>query len=275
MTRSAPSPEIIVMDAKQLQGLIDRAEQGLDPEDARRIRQLIESYAYVTGLLEDKTTTIDRLRKLFAGAKSEKTTKVLGESKQSEAGADSQEAPDDEASSEDGAAGKDEKPPPKSKRKGHGRNGADDHPGARRVAVPHEALDAGDPCPECGAGTLYSTPPGVLLRFVGQAPLQATVYELEKLRCNLCGEVFTAQRPSEAGDRKYDVSAHQGRGRQRGRGPVGGHLRLPVANLERPWGGPMASVVRGGDAMGLPHGASRSLLERATTKSSVARWTMC
>ena len=51
-----------MMDAKQLQGLIDRAEQGLNAEDARRIRQLIESYAYVTGLLEDKNTTIERLR---------------------------------------------------------------------------------------------------------------------------------------------------------------------------------------------------------------------
>ena len=41
--------------------------------------------------------------------------------------------------------------------------------------------------------------PGVLVRLVGQAPITGTVYELEKLRCNLCLEVFTAEAPAEAG----------------------------------------------------------------------------
>jgi hypothetical protein len=41
----------------------------------------------------------------------------------------------------------------------------------------------------------------------GQAPLAATVYELEKLRCNLCGNVYTASAPPEAGEKKYDESA--------------------------------------------------------------------
>jgi transposase len=49
--------------------------------------------------------------------------------------------------------------------------------------------------------------PGVVVRVVGRAPIQATVYELEKLRCNLCGEVFTAQAPQGVGDKKYDATA--------------------------------------------------------------------
>jgi hypothetical protein len=40
--------------------------------------------------------------------------------------------------------------------------------------------------------------------MVGQAPLAATVYELDRLRCNLCGEVFTAQEPEGIGPEKYD-----------------------------------------------------------------------
>ena len=48
---------------------------------------------------------------------------------------------------------------------------------------------------------------GVEVRMVGRAPLDATVYELEKLRCNLCGKVFTAQVPEEAGEDKYDETA--------------------------------------------------------------------
>ena len=43
--------------------------------------------------------------------------------------------------------------------------------------------------------------------MVGRAPLEATVYELEKLRCNLCGKIFTAQVPDEAGKDKYDETA--------------------------------------------------------------------
>jgi hypothetical protein len=40
--------------------------------------------------------------------------------------------------------------------------------------------------------------------MVGQAPLAATVYELDRLRCNLCGEVFTAEEPEGVGPEKYD-----------------------------------------------------------------------
>jgi transposase len=43
-----------------------------------------------------------------------------------------------------------------------------------------------------------------LVRLVGQAPLAATVYELDRLRCNLCGEVFTAPEPEGIGPEKYD-----------------------------------------------------------------------
>jgi transposase len=49
--------------------------------------------------------------------------------------------------------------------------------------------------------------PGLRIRVVGQAPLAATVYELESLRCNLCGEVFEAEAPEGVGEKKYDESA--------------------------------------------------------------------
>jgi hypothetical protein len=49
--------------------------------------------------------------------------------------------------------------------------------------------------------------PGLRIRVVGQAPIAATVYELERLRCNLCGEVYEAEAPPEVGEKKYDASA--------------------------------------------------------------------
>jgi hypothetical protein len=89
--------------------------------------------------------------------------------------------------------------------KGHGRNGAVAFTGARRVAVSHPSLRIGEPCPGCGKGRVYpQKEPKTLVRIVGQPPLQATVYELDRLRCNLCGEVFTAQEPEGVGPQKYD-----------------------------------------------------------------------
>ena len=43
--------------------------------------------------------------------------------------------------------------------------------------------------------------------MVGQAPIAATVYELERLRCNLCGEIFEAEAPASVGEKKYDETA--------------------------------------------------------------------
>src|SRR5207247_3598712 len=63
-------------------------------------------------------------------------------------------------------------------------------------------------CPDCGRGNIYiQKEPKVLVRIVGQAPLAATVYELERLRCNACGQVFTAQEPEGVGPEKYDETA--------------------------------------------------------------------
>jgi transposase len=91
---------------------------------------------------------------------------------------------------------------------GHGRNGASSYSGAKKVAVPHPELHAGDSCPGCEKGKVYpQKEPRTLVRIVGQSPLQATVYELDRLRCNLCGEVFTAQEPEGVGPEKYDETA--------------------------------------------------------------------
>jgi transposase len=88
---------------------------------------------------------------------------------------------------------------------GHGRNGAEAFGGARTVGIAHQKLTHGDRCPECGKGNVYGPKePKVLVRIVGQAPLAATVYSLERLRCGACGQVFTAQEPEGVGPEKYD-----------------------------------------------------------------------
>jgi transposase len=102
-------------------------------------------------------------------------------------------------------SGPPKEPTPAAKPKGHGRNGAQAYTGAKKIAVPHPGLHTGDACPGCEKGKVYlQKEPRALVRIVGQAPLAATVYELDRLRCNLCGEVFTAPEPEGIGPEKYD-----------------------------------------------------------------------
>lgn len=68
---------------------------------------------------------------------------------------------------------------------GHGRRGAAAFTGANRVSIAHATIHADDRCSECREGKVYrQKEPATLVRFVGHAPLEATVFEMERLRCN-------------------------------------------------------------------------------------------
>ena len=92
-------------------------------------------------------------------------------------------------------------------RPGTGRLGAEAYTGAERVECRHEELAVGQRCPVCGHGTLYALPPGVEVRIDGQALLSAIRYELAKLRCSACGQIFTAGLPAGVGAAKYSPQA--------------------------------------------------------------------
>jgi hypothetical protein len=121
-------------------------------------------------------------------------------------------AADRGASSVEGAAGEPAGPiaggEEKEKRPGHGRNGVAAYRGAEKVPVPHKSLGHGDGCPACARGKVYrQIEPATLVRVKGMAPLSASVYELERFRCNACGGVFTAAAPAGVGGPKYDETA--------------------------------------------------------------------
>jgi len=192
----------IELNMDDLESILQRAQVSpLDKKDCAKIKAVFESYLYLTDLLEDKRTTIHRLRKLLFGSSSEKTRAVIkGEGE----GASSTTAEDRDGSTQKA----DPTQEPATQRKGHGRNGADDYRGAEKIPVPHGSLQSGDACPDCKKGKVYEmSSPGVLVRITGQAPVQAKVYELQKLRCNLCGKVFTAEVPEPVSSEKYDATA--------------------------------------------------------------------
>jgi len=192
--------ERIDVSISELEEIIERSQtEPLSEQDCEQLRSVLQTLYFLTQELEKKGASIQRLRKLLFGASTEKLRNILNET----LGKDDQEQDKQKQDSQSDTSGQN-----KTKAKGHGRNGADSYTGAEKVKVSHETLKPGDRCPECDKGTVYETAePGRVVRVTGQAPLNATVYELQKLRCNLCGKIFTATAPAEVGNEKYDAES--------------------------------------------------------------------
>lgn len=183
---------------QEIQEALRRTKEVLPKKYYTVIEKIVKAYLTVLRLLEAKKTSIRRLRRILFGAKTEKTEAVL-----KNAGG---KGPSDHPET-----GNAESPAPKAGKKkapGHGRNGAAAYQGAKKVKIAHQTLKHGDRCPGCKKGKVYKQrEPGLAVRVTGQAPLSATVFELERLRCNLCGEVSTAKLPEGVGKDKYDAES--------------------------------------------------------------------
>src|SRR6185369_1012647 len=160
------------VDVEELDRVIDAAENGpLSKADRQKL----------------KTTLHALVKRLAQKRNTEKTNSVLEPRNSSTAAAES---------------------PEPSAPVGHGRNAASAFTGAEKVSVQHAHLKPGGPCPECREGRVYRQKvPKTLIRIVGQPPLKATVFEMERLRCNACCQVFTAEEPVGVGTGKYDMTA--------------------------------------------------------------------
>ena len=189
-------PERIELDRSELGAILEHAKTALSEAEYDTLHAAMQTLIYLTQELEKSRVSIQRLKHLLFGSTTEKTRKVMEKLLN--------EVEKKKHASDD--AVKDTET--KQKAKGHGRNGAGTYTGADHVRVSHESLKAGDACPNCHKGTVYeSIEPGHIVRICGQAPLGATVYELQKLRCNLCGQIFTAQAPPGVGPDKYDAES--------------------------------------------------------------------
>ena len=184
----------------ELEAIIKRsATEPLNEQERQTLLEVSQTLQYVTEQLEKKGISIARLKKLLFGASTETLDNLIQ---------DDSESGDKDNKNDDKNQDSEIDLKPKEKPKGHGRNGADAYTGAPKVKVSHETLKPGDSCSNCVKGTVYECKiPGRIVRVTGQAPLTAKVYELQKLRCNLCGKVFTAALPKEAGSDKYNAES--------------------------------------------------------------------
>jgi hypothetical protein len=199
-------PEVIELDEADLESKLDQIAAVMGEGLAQPFRQLLQGYAFLLELLREKKVSIARLRKMLFGATTETSNNILScisaSSPEVEgmSGESSSTNPDSAANPPESSAASAPR-----RRSGHGRIPARQYTGCQQVVVTHESLSPGDTCPQCGHGTVYRQSDwSPMVRLKGQAPVTGTVYHLERLRCQGCGQVFTAQLPRGAGPDKYD-----------------------------------------------------------------------
>jgi len=193
-----------------LKKIVEKTKSALNEEEVEKLDAAIDTLAVITNELELKGATIRKLRKMLFGPSGEKTKDVFPDKddNQDSTCAEKDKNANDKNDDNNASSNEKENGKDKEKKKGHGRNGAKDYDGAEKKTFNHESLKAKDNCPECLKGKLYiQKTPHTIVKLTGMAPLKATVYEMERLRCNLCGKIFTAKAPDGLGKEKYDNSA--------------------------------------------------------------------
>jgi len=183
------TPQRIDLDLEQVDALLKRVESGtLQDGDYQIIKAMVETIHLLSQSVDKKAASIRRLLRMLFGERTEKLEKVIK----------------DHQSTSSTSTDKNDK----NKAKGHGRKSADQYTGADKVDVAHPDLKPGDRCPGCLQGKVYELKtPETVVRITGKSPLSATVYSMQRLRCNLCGEIFKATPPQGIGDEKYDAAS--------------------------------------------------------------------
>ena len=206
-------PEPVKLTAAEGEALIQRLKANeLKDEDRRVLEQLIHMYFWLLFVVQEAKLSLKRLKRLIFGGSDPPelpTQPPKGPPADPLRAGTSDSAPVSELTSEPSeerdAAGRRKrgggKPP------GQGRYGAETYGGAKRILCTLDEVQAGQRCLACGRGTWYRLPLGVEIRIDGNGFLTALRYELEKLRCSACGQIYTAPLPTEAGSQKYTERA--------------------------------------------------------------------
>ena len=193
-TGNVMTQEFTDIDGEELDGLIQRVQEAtehnlaLSPQDCQVLLKALKTLAALQERLSDNDITLHKLRKLVGMVRSSETMDTLL-----------------------GQGGK------TNKKRGQKRP----KPRNTKLGVPvkpkvtqHklDGLSKGDLCPECQQGKLYKYEPATMLRISGQSPFVPEQHVMERLRCNACGQYFTAKLPSEVVEdgepgQKYGYSA--------------------------------------------------------------------
>jgi hypothetical protein len=183
--------KIIDLSPEKLDALVTRLEEAIEfnlalsADDIRLLLNAVMTLATMQERLSDNKVTLHKLRKLLGIVKSsEKLSGLLGDGKKN----------NPRKTTNPKKPKKNKTPPPP------------------KVFHPLMTVKKGDVCPECLVGKLYKYEPAQLLRITGQTPFTPELHISERLRCNACGQFFTAPLSDEvlndgSSNQKYGFSA--------------------------------------------------------------------
>jgi transposase len=193
-------PELVTATQEELDEILLRARPALSDQQYRLLEGVLATFVYVMLKLQNAKTSIKRFQRMLFGHRTEHKRNVLEH-------VVAQDAYGQDAAGAGAEVAQGVVPVPKPRLPGHGRNAAQAYSGAPIVECDHPDLEPGDRCPQCDKGRVYDSPPRSIVKVVGQAPLGATVYRVQRLRCRLCDTVFTAPLPAAVASLpKYDSS---------------------------------------------------------------------
>lgn len=194
---------------EEIEALVNRLDNKcLLESDYNLLTEVLRAMIWLSFSLKEKELSIRRLRSIF-GIKTESAKKLLelahgkATEDQSITNSDSGEDRLNDESKESKKEGAEKKKP-----KNHGHRPSSDYTEAKVIDIVHQTLKKGDSCPECLKGRLFQLKSGTVIRIVGQPWLQVEIHKPERLRCSLCGKIFTANLPSELNTgSRADISA--------------------------------------------------------------------
>ena len=199
--KESRDPEIVTATREEIDELLTLARTSFPTKQYELLEGVLGTFVHVMLKLQNAKTSIKRFQRMLFGHSTEHKRNVL------ERAAQAGDADARHADSLPDLPGVVSVPVPRPPQPGHGRNAAQAYSGAPIVECDHPELESGERCPECDKGRVYDSPPKTLVKVVGQAPLGATVYRLQRLRCRLCDAVFTAPLPAAVASLpKYDSS---------------------------------------------------------------------
>ena len=208
--------KIIDKTPEELEQIKDDVKKvGLPAETVTVILYGLNLILWLPKLLLEQKITIARLKELLFGKgqrkKRQKTKGKAAKSGDDDAGPDVN--PPDENASNDSSL--DDAPTPGETdltsvdETSDGRNGRNPHTAYKNAVEHHVAitdLEPGQLRPKACGGKLYQFRPSTIIRIKGSQMSCAHRYVIEKLRCSLCGEIFSAKPPKDMGTEKYDAS---------------------------------------------------------------------
>ena len=196
------APAVRELSEKQLDGLMQRIREACDynlalsSDDYDVLMNAVLMLANMQERLSNNDLTMSKLKKLPGIINSsEKLDKLRP-----------------------GANGKNQSVKPSRSKGTHGRKGSrkprSRTPSVKRTVHRHavEDLNKGDSCPSCALGRVYKYNPSTLLRISAHSPFSREQHIIKQLRCNGCGEIFSAQLPPAVkadgrADQQYGYSA--------------------------------------------------------------------